>query len=328
LIPADKETINAVRIDPVSMVRLKKFFFEDAIKMDFEDELTNAIIEESQQLEKAKDLMCQQIALVEDLPEEKVAKVGNDLKNNPPLNPDYKRLVEFYSNKFQYVKLKFEGANLQYRKIEIPSKAMPIADANLKKRLETKLNLFDPAKAASDFAALHSLKEKVLEIRDKFLTKVKSRDESLLNKKSKAEFQTAIDELNAEISGTKSNTLLQIANQIITTKKQLLLDLVEFLKANPKVLFPDHPHLWRDNPEYTLSASETKAKAIIEEIKWPEAHILVDEFKLDIQFSDITFEDLKSSVFIRELKACGLIDLEDESQLAEFGLGIETKKNQ
>jgi hypothetical protein len=177
LIPADKETINAVRIDPVSIVRLKKFFFSEVIKMDFEDELTNAIIEESKQLGKAKELLSHQIANVEELPEEKVTAVGEELKKNPPLNPDYKRIVEFYSNKFQYVKLKFEGANLQHRKIELPAKALPIADANLKKRLETKLNLFDPAKAANDFSSLHELKEKILEVRTEFLdqSKIKRR---------------------------------------------------------------------------------------------------------------------------------------------------------
>lgn len=325
LIPADKETINTVRIDPVSIVRLKKFFFSEAIKMDFEDELTNAIIEESKQLGKAKELLSQQIATVEELPEEKLTAVGEELKKNPPLNPDYKRIVEFYSNKFQYVKLKFEGANLQHRKIEIPAKALPIADANLKKRLETKLNLFDPAKAATDFSPLHKLKEKVLEVRTNYLTKVKSREESLLNKESKSDFEKVVNTLQNIINETKSKTLTQISEQISSTKKQLLVDLVEFLEANPKALFPDHPHLWQNNQEYIRSAANSKAEEIIYRIKWPEAHALVDDFKLEVQYSDITFEDLKNKQFIDELKDCGLINSADEHQLAEFSKGIETK---
>src|SRR5690606_17780888 len=134
---------------------------------------------------------------------------------------------------------------------------------NLKKRLETKLNLFDPAKAKTDFSALHVLKNQIVGIREKFLAKVKSREESLLNKKNKSEFQTAIDKLNANISETKTKTLSQIADQIVTTKKQLLLDLVEFLKANPKALFPDHPNLWQNNPEYIQNAANSKAEEII-----------------------------------------------------------------
>lgn len=58
-----------------------------------------------------------------------------DPYDNPvnPLNPDYKRIVEFYSNKFQYVKLKFNGSNLQHRKIELPPRVLPVADTELKK---------------------------------------------------------------------------------------------------------------------------------------------------------------------------------------------------
>jgi hypothetical protein len=64
---------------------------------------------------------------------------------------------------------------------------------------------------------------------------------------------------------------------------------------------------------------------IIYRIKWPEAHLLVSEFKLEAQCRDITFESLKNKQFIEELMVCGFIDSEDESQLAEFSTGIETK---
>lgn len=324
LIPADKETINAVRIDPVSIVRLKKFFFSGAIKMDFKDELTNAIIEESQQLEKADELASSQIASVENISDDDVVEVAENLKENPPLNPDYKRIVEFYSNKFQYAKLKFEGSNLQHRKIELSSKALPIADTDLKERLETRLNLFDPDKVEQSFSALNELKEKVEEIREEFLTKLKSRDESLLKKLKKKEFQTAVDALDATINETKNKTLSNIAEQIESTKKQLLVDLAEFLEANPKALFPEHPHLWQNNPDYIRSLAKSTAEKIIYRIRWPEAHTLVDKFKLEVQFSDITFEDLKNKQFISELKEKRIINSDDEHNLAEFSRGIET----
>lgn len=325
LIPADKETVNAVRIDPVSLVRLKKFFFSSAINMEFEDELTNAIIEESRQLEKAKELLTQQIAPVESLSDKIVSEVAADLKNNPPLNPDYKRIVEFYSNKFQYTKLRFEGSNLQHRKIIIPSKALPISDAALKERLETKLNLFDATKVEDSFKVLQDLKNQVTKIREKYLTKVKSREESLLSKQNKNDFQSAICALNTLINKTKSESLLSIANQIADTKDRLLGDLADFLRANPKALFPDRPDL-QANDNYIESESKVRAEGIIhKKIYWPKAHDLIDEFKIDVQFSDITFEDLKNKQFVTELKKSGLINLDDENQLAEFSKGIGTK---
>ncbi len=56
LIPADKEIINAVRADPVSIVSLKQFFFGKTINMNYKDELTNAIIDEGLLLDQAKEM--------------------------------------------------------------------------------------------------------------------------------------------------------------------------------------------------------------------------------------------------------------------------------
>lgn len=326
LIPADKATINAVKIDPVSIVRLKSFFFNSAQEVDFEDELTNAIIEESKQLEKSSELLINNTASVSEISSEEIESVSKDINSNPPLNPNFKRIVEFYSNRFQYVKLKFEGSNIQHRKIEIPPKALPIADASLKERLETKLNLFDPATIDKSFEGLLELKDKVSTIRDQYLTKVKSREESLLNKLDKTNFVNSIQSLQAAIKAVKISTLTTISKKITETKNSLLVDLTEFLKANPKTLFPDQPHLWQENLEYIHQSAISKSEKIVHRIPWPEAHTLVEEFKLDVQFSDITFEDLRNRKFIGELKACGLINDEDENELAEFSVGLELNR--
>lgn len=323
LIPADKKTINAVKIDPVSIVRLKKFFFTETENSDFQDDLANAIIEESKQLKNTNELLSEQIASVTEISNFEIDSVSEVLKKNPPIHPDFKRIVEFYSNKFQYVKVKFEGANLQYRKIEIPSKALPIMDATLKDKLETKLNLFEKSDEENCFKPLIDFKTKLTEIRDAFLTKVKSRDESLLDKLKKSVFENEIDILKKAIDGVKSDIIGNIAEQINQTKIRLLADLIDFFIANPKSLFPNHPNLWEGNQNYIKQSAKSKAEEVIYRIKWPEAHLLVDDFNLSIQYSDITYEDLKSQDFVNELKECNLIDESDVNQLAEFGKGVK-----
>lgn len=290
LIPADKETINAVKVDPVSMVRLKQYFFSSAEKMNFEDELTNAIIEESKQLAKATELLIANSAAVSDIMEEEIERVSRDIKNNPPLNPDYKRIFEFYSNKFQYVSLRFEGSNLQLRKIEIPPGALPIADAFLKQRLETKLNLFDPYDD-DKFVSLQSLKIEVAAIRKLYLTKVKSRDESLINKLNLYNFNSDIESLKKALVELKAQMLTEVDLKISEARDYLLFNLIEF----------------------------------IDEIHWPKADILMDEIKLEVKFSDITLEDLRNPQFVSELKNAGLITDEDENQLAEFSKGFKVE---
>jgi hypothetical protein len=325
LIPADKETINAVRIDPVSKVRLKKFFFPEAEKTDFKNELANAIIEESKTLSEPEKLMSEKQAPVTEISENEIKELKTDLEQNPPLNPDFKRTVEFYSNKFQYVKLEFKGSNLMHRKLDLPSKALPVMDAVLKEKLETKLNLFDKDDEDKSFNPLNYYKTKIAELRESFLTKIKSREESLLNKTRKSDFEKQFKELEKGLENVKSETINNLAGQINTTKKRLLKDLTDFFIANPKALFPDHSNLWQNNDDYVKEEAPALAEEIVYKIKWPKAHLLVEEFKLIIQYSDITIEDLKNKDFISEIKEVGLINQKDINHLAEFGIGIKIK---
>jgi hypothetical protein len=326
LIPADKETINAVKIDPVSMVRLKNYFFPEKKKIDdIQNELSNAIIEESKILNNPASLISQKPAPVLTLSSEIVKEVKANLEDNPPLKPDFKRIVEFYSNKFQYVKLKFEGANLQYRKVEIPSKALPVMDAKLKEQLETKLNLFDKSGEKEYFKPLNDFKAEIATLREKYLKKVKSREESLLDRTRKKSFEEEVKTLRSKLAGIKSETINKIADQINVSKNSLLTDLVEFLIANPSSLFTGKPNLWQSNKEYVQKIAKSTAEEIIYRIKWPHAHLLVDEFNLTLQYSDITFEDLKSAKFVSELIECELITEKDKDKIAIFGKGIEVK---
>lgn len=324
LIPAEKETINAIKIDPVSLVRLKKYFFSTSSQTDFEDQLTNAIIKESRALNETEQLLQINSYAVREITEEERDIVAKDITSNPPLNPDYKRLVDFYANKFQYVRLKFEGSNLKSYKIDLPPDALPIKDAALKRRLETKLNLFDSDKANETFEALITMKSKVDELREKFLTKVKSREESLLNKLKQREFQKSVEALMRELEDTKQKTLTAISNLIPETKDRLFNDLKDFLEENALEVFPKLVYLWKENPDQLKLICQSEAEEIVSrKINWPKPYQLVDKFKFIVHYSDITFQDLKNKEFVQELKEAGLINSNDENELAEFARAIK-----
>ena len=246
-----------------------------------------------------------------------------DLKENPPLNPDFKRTVEFYSNKFQYAKLEFKGANLMHRKLDLPPKALPIMDALLVKKLETKLKLFDEDDEDECFKPLNEYKSEINKLRETYLTKIKSRDESILDKKRKSEFEKKLIELEKGLNNVKLETINNLSAQINATKKRLLKDLTDFFIANPKALFPNHPNLWQGNEVYVKDEAISLSEEIIFKIKWPKAHLLLDEFKLIIQYSDITFENLKDESFISEIMEAGLIEEKDVTFLADFAKGIK-----
>jgi hypothetical protein len=252
-------------------------------------------------------------------------EVALDLEQNPPLNPDYQRVVDFYSNKFQYVKLKFEGSNLPHKKIELPPNSLPINDTDLKKRLETKLNLFEKSSIKVIFSPLTNLKQKIDGVREEYLTKVKSREESLLNKRFKTEFDEAIMALEKEIQHVQEQLLQGVKNLIQQTKDKIKKELIKFFKENSTTLFSDNFNFIRNDKDYLEAMAKEKAEEICFRIRWPQAHILLSEFKLQVQYSEITFEDLKNGDFIAELVASGLISEEDVNQLAVFSKGIETK---
>jgi len=235
-IPAEKVTLNAVLIDPVSIVRLKHYFFNVFGKEELSDSLANAIIEESKNLKNLeKDIQIPVNITSSSIDRKLIDDVKKDLEANPPLKPDYKRLVDFYSNKFQYAQMEFSGANLKTKKIELPHKALPIKNADLKKRLEAKLGLFDKESSDTCFKPLEEFKQKMMEVRLKYLVPLKLRKENVLKKVDKAKFEEAAKLLKKDLENVRKKSLTLVSDQIEKTKKTLLNDLVDFFVKNPLV---------------------------------------------------------------------------------------------
>ncbi len=327
LIPADKETINAVRIDPVSIVQLKKYFFaENTNNLDLKDELANAIIEESKKLENAEGLLQSNQANTVPIKEVEKKEVEDDIRSNPPLNPDYKRVVDTYSHNFQYVKLRFDGANIKSRKINIPSKALPIKDHNFLNRLETKLNLFNAEKDLEQFEEIENVKADVERVRKKYLHKVKSREESILKGTNKESFKEEISALERMLTKNRQKTINQIDSRILETKEDLLIDLESFFNENPDQT-SGNANLFGKDAEFIKRKSKDDATRIIFNIKWPTADELLGKMKIITHFSDITFEDLQNEEFIQEMFDNDLIEEKDKNELADFGKSIKIKPN-
>lgn len=316
---SDNKTVNAVKIDPINIVRLKKHFFDGVESINFEAELKNATNQQKVELENSTDLLSEGSADVSDITDEKVKEISNDLEKNPILNPDFKRIVDFYSAKFQYVKVKFDGANLERLKIRIPPNALPIMDAELRKRMETKLNLFENVDEVNCFKPLNEFKDKIQKLRKEHLAKIPSREESLIEITGKIGFINNIEKLQKEVESVKTNIIRNLASQIKDTREKFEVFLIDFYIKNPSELFPDYPNLWKD---IDYIKDET-VSLVNNNINWPKAHLLVDSLKLSIQFSDITFEDLKDPEFINELVEAKLIDEKDHSSLAKFGKAVE-----
>lgn len=322
LIPAEKATINAVKIDPISIVRLKHHFFKPFAKKALEDLLANAIIDESIRFKDVeKEFQAPGTISTNEIDSDLIKTVSAYLQSNPPLRPDFKRIVEYYSTKFQYVKLIFKGANLQAKKVELPKKALPINDVTLRKRLETKLNLFNSDDERVIFPELEDIKFKIKELREHFLVPLKIRDENLLEIVKKQDFENLVQELKDEISKISNKIIKKIELKIEETRNNLHKELVTFYTENPKHI-SDNDLFLNSDKAYQESVAKNKAAEIIHTIKWPAAFELLSKMSLDLFYSNITIEDLSNKALLEELLERGVINKTDKTSLALFGKGI------
>jgi hypothetical protein len=323
-IPAEKATINAVKIDPVSMVRLKQQFFSAYEKSDLSNQLANAVIEEGLQLNDIETEVQNSGKISSEVINGGLLEaIEKDLSENPPLKPDYKRIVDYYSNKFQYVKLEFSGANLRTKKIELPKNALPLRSAELKKRLETKLELFEKENSDEFFRPLEVFKLKIQELREKFLKPLTARSENIINKTDKGSFDAEVKKLEKEVLNLKKSIITLMSQQIENTKKRLLRELTDFFIVNPQEISSIGDLFHEYDDDYIRQEAQNLASKTLWKIKWPSPHELVNDFKLVTHYSDITFEDLSNKTLIEELKKRELITDIDINNLAEFGKGIK-----
>jgi hypothetical protein len=251
--------------------------------------------------------------------------VISDLKQNPPLKPDYQRVVQIYKNKLQYVRLEYKGANLKSKKVEIPPKILPIKNTTFKKNLETKLNLFSNSNTGT-FKDFEQMKSRVKTLREKYLKSISSRNERVLNLSEKELFVTEIETLKIELDNLTKNNLSLISNEILKTKQEIRVQLQDFF-IQYKEEFPSYNSLFGMADEnYVLNEINSYVDKVIGNIKWPAAHQLFENFELKVFFSDITFEDLNNKSLLNELKEKNIISEADIKDISDINQGIELEK--
>jgi hypothetical protein len=326
-IPANKPTFNALTIDPISIIRLKQHFFEVYInEAEYKDEIANSFIDETVRLNTIREEFNQESEIKKtELSTEYIQQVINELVSNPPLKPDYQRIVTFYTNKFQYVRLEYQGANLKSKKVDIPSRVLPIRNANFKESLESKLNLFKN-RNSDIFNEMDDVKNYVKLIRERFLTPLTSRKVSLLMVSQKEDFKTSLKELEKILNELTNKGVREISNEIETTKKEVSEQLISFYSQYNEEL-PFFKFIANKSKDEINKEIQLHVEKIVNSIKWPDAQQLLDNFKLEADYSDITFEDLNNIELINELKSRGLINTEDNEKLSTFSQGIELNKS-
>jgi hypothetical protein len=324
LIPADKATVNAVQIDPVTMTRIKFHFFPSVDQKEMQNELSNAIIEESQKLEYAGEIIQQDRSPAREISEKEYHSVKNDLKKSPPIHPDFKRKVNIYSTRFQYVEVRFKGKSFQQCWLTLPESLLPYKDNGLRQKLQTKLKLFDGLKETKAYKEYLQVREKEQQLLKEYTAPLRCRpNQRILKKEDKEQFKKEIENLNSELKTIGENLYGNMLSEMKDTEEELKSTLYDFWKNNPT---EDMRHIGKENMD--LMARD-KADRAVKLIDFPKPYERwLKKLEIVVHYSDITYEDLGNENLLKELKEKGLIEKAEEVNLADFSKGIKYKEEQ
>ena len=123
-----------------------------------------------------------------------------------------------------------------------------------------------------------------------------------------------------------NNGVQEISKEIETTKKEAIEQLISFYNQYNEEL-PFFKFIANKNKDEINKEIQLHVEKIVNSIKWPDAQQLLENFKLETYYSDITFEDLNNIELINELKSRGLINAEDNEKLSTFSQGVELNKS-
>jgi len=296
IIAGDLKGYNAVEIDLNFATSIKSSFFNTEF-----DRI-------SQHLDKPQEHLN-----IEMLNEEQYQDVKKIIEENPPCEPDLKRKIGIYSNLFQYTEVHFEGANLQSKTISIPTNALPFRDNEFKKMLKTKLSLFTKEQTKK-WDQLLDIKSRVDLLRKKYLTPCNlKKDRSILRKSDKIAFQIEYEILKKWTMVNKNNILDEVQLAINESKRLFKTELSNFLTQNP--------------PKEVLALHNSKVKEelindcvdkIISKTNIPTALSIISSLKLEVEYADLTIEDINDKKLLNWFKAKNLIHESDESKIADF----------
>lgn len=316
---------NAFRIDPSSILLLKKYFFQNETTTDKFEQI--AIIGDAtkhfeEAFKEVENKQKEQNQTVSDFDNKKHEENKIKLKINPPLEPDLQRQINTYTAKIQFVELKFSGGNLENKIAQLPKKAIPINSDELKNLLQTRIKMFQDIDKSSDHKKLIEFKDKVEKLRKDFLTPITCRPgKSIIKIDNKKKFIIELNNLKKETE--KLNTVLT------TMLEEGKLNTVDLLKKELKTFFiANEPDELKNinRPDIKERKLEEIINTITASVKFPEVSKLIEKISLTELFYDLTWNDFKDEKLHKEFQDKKIMNHNDIESIVKMKDVYETKR--
>ncbi len=292
----DGDRYNAFKLDENSISPLISHFFES-------EEHKHDIFESSEAEQLKQELH------IESVQPSDIEETKEELKKDPPLRLDLKRLINVYRSQFQIVEIKFPGSNLHIKKIKLPKNALPFTDTRLKNSIESQLRLFDDIPKKDFFQPFFDVKEDYEILRASFVTYIKTREKNIIKKNDKPAFEIEFNQLVSKVLKVKDILKSNLQEEIIKTKAAIRDSLKQFFINNPTETLSEL------NGETLEQGAEQEANDIVGRIHFPSAKKLLENLRLEKFYYDLTWEDLKDREVIEEFKEKRLITEDEMSNL-------------
>jgi hypothetical protein len=246
---------------------------------------------------------------------ESVDSLVQKVKKDPPVKPNFMRLLETYIAKVQFVDVKFKGSNLHIKKIKLPKRILPFKDAKLQKALESSIRLFVDIPEKEFFKSFFKIKEDFAIIRMEHITTLQTREKNIILRESKKEFQEQVNALKEKIVDIRKDLINKLQHEINESRNRLMNSLTEFLIENPGSLYQDY------DIETRKQQLAYHAMQLVSKVKFPEAKNLLDEIEINVFYYDITWEDLNNKEVLKEMVKKGLFSKNEMAHVAETAVG-------
>ena len=176
---ADPRGTNAVKIDPVTIELLVLHFFKTDAEVDESAaEHSKAIGKSYTNFEKAfEEILENGIGInSKAFDEDRYIKIKGNLVQNPPIQPDIRRILDVYTTRFQYVELIAKNIKLGQHRANMPEDSIPVQNKELRKRLISSIKAFEDIERSIELLELGELESKVKDIRKKYLIPITCRN--------------------------------------------------------------------------------------------------------------------------------------------------------
>ena len=326
--PTDQGILNASSLDKVTAISILASFFPEDLSALRNELVDNSIfineIYNDRLVNIADDLSLGRInSQAKVLNQKKFDEIRNELKKNPPIEPDLKRAIEVYNLKVQFAELRFENGKITGKRVRIPKNALPFESPELKRIIDAGMKIFEDGNKNNRFAfeIYSSIQDDVKKLRETYLIPIKCRPEkSILIKIKKTDFQNDIDAINNRIQAEKLKLINDIDSEIDKAKDRLGNELERFFLKNPPGEIKGY---------YSEEREPSKIKDYVHDIlrkmNFPQAHEMVEGMKLITHFYDLTWNDFSDRELIKEFGAKGILK-EDLESIRELSNAFEARK--